>query len=101
MKLAGHSESQVHQRESTTTAAPGSNSTGRTVRGGVQDHESRIHGRRELPRVPPDGVGMPSQAVLGLVEVDIVVCPVEGPERRDARAAAADDGYFLPGYMVN
>ncbi len=44
---------------------------------------------------------MTAQAVGSLVEVDIMVRPIESPKRCDTSAPAADNGDLLPGKTVN
>ena len=70
---------------------------GLTISGRVQDNEARIDGGLVFPIPEIDGVRVASQAICGLVDVDIMVCPVQSPQSSNARRTTADDCNFLPG----
>lgn len=71
-------------------------STQLTVRRCVHDDEPGVYRSRELAPVPLNSVGVPSQTVLCLIEIDIMVCPIKRPKGRNTSSATPNNGHFLP-----
>ena len=67
-----------------------------TICGRVQHNEASVDLRRVLARLPFNRVGMSSQAVSRLVEIYIVVGPVERPQRSNTGASTAYNGHLFP-----
>lgn len=50
-----------------------------TVGGLVQHDEAGVYETFEFVLLPLDGIGMAAEPVGGLIEVYIVVCPIQSP----------------------
>lgn len=68
-----------------------------TICRAVHHNETSINRCSVLSPSPWHGVCVATEAIGGLVYVDIVGCAVESPESCYARTAAAHNGYLLPG----
>lgn len=91
MKLAGVGGQRVYLDVAEVAAL--------TVGGLVEDDEARVYVGCVLSTRPPDCVGVSAESAGGLVEEDIVVGILEGPDGGQAGAATADHGDSLPGPM--
>ena len=64
----------------------------RTVGVFIEGHEARVDTRSVLPHSQVSRVGVASQPIRGLVEIDMMVRVLEGPNSCQSCAAAAYDG---------
>ena len=66
-----------------------------TIGGFVQHDEARVDDSLVFPLLPLNRIRVATQTSLFLIQVDLMVCALEGPKGGDACAAAADYSYFF------
>lgn len=66
-----------------------------TIGSCIQDNEACIDESFILPMLEFHSIRMSSQPVGGLVQIDIVMRPVQRPQGTYSSATTADDGDFL------
>jgi hypothetical protein len=66
-----------------------------TVSGGIQNNEAGIHQSFTFPMPEFNGIRMPTQPIRRLVDIYIVMCPIQRPQCTYSGAPTANDRDFL------